>query len=104
MFPRTPFACQNTQERWDRKLPINLFTHGRLGVKLLDASSGNFEGMDNADDLPFDVGCRGITIWIHVSSQRYWVADNDSPFVSSSRGMLPDQCGYVEKAGKLPRD
>lgn len=103
MFPRSPFACQNTQERWDRKLHINLFKYGRIGVKLLDASSGNFEGMDNADDLPFDVGCRGITIWIHVSSKEYWVAGNDSPFVSSSQGMLLDQCGYVEKTGGLLR-
>ena len=102
MFPRAPSACQNTQEHLDRKLPINLFTQGRLGVKL-DASSGKFGGADYTGDLPFDASCRGMMmIWIQVGSPSYWVASNDSPLASSPKGTLPGQYGYAEKAGGLP--
>ena len=68
MVPQPPYECGNTQKNWDRKSSVYFSTKGRLGVKLLDAVNGKFEGIDNRDDFPFDEACRGITIRIHVGS------------------------------------
>jgi len=88
MLPLRSYACGNTQKNWDRKPPIGFSTMGRPGVKLLNAANGEFKGIDDRDDSPFDAVCRGITIRIHVGSWGHRSSYNNSSLVLSSRGIL----------------
>ena len=66
VVPQRPYVCGNVQKGWNLKPSILFTCGGRPGVKLLDAVSEMFKGMDDRDDFPFDEDARGITIRIHV--------------------------------------
>ena len=78
MVPQVRYTRGNTQKDWGPKGTILFFTRDCLGVKLLNALHGKFEGMNDRDDPPFDEDCRGITIRIHVGPRGHRIADNYS--------------------------
>jgi len=68
VIPQIPYTCGNTQKSWDQKPTILFFTRGRPGAKLSNVVNGDFKGIDDRDEFPFDVNCGRITIRIHVGS------------------------------------
>ena len=89
VIPQPPYECGNVQKDWVPKPPILFFTRNDLGVKLLNARDGMFEGVNDRDQPPFDAACRGgTTIRIHVGPSTIG-ALTMTHFVSSCRGTLP---------------
>ena len=78
LVPQVPYTCGNTQKDWIPKKTILFFTRESLGIKLLDALNGKFEGMNDRDASPFSEDCRGISIKMHVGSRGHRIADNYS--------------------------
>jgi hypothetical protein len=88
VIPQPPYECGNAQKDWVPKLPILFFTRGFLGVNILGAWNGMFEGINDRDEPPFDAACRGITIRIHVGP--YVIGSLTITHLASSfRGILP---------------
>ncbi|KAF9785711.1 hypothetical protein BJ322DRAFT_1107611 [Thelephora terrestris] len=64
--PQKPYNCGNTQNSWEKHLPILFSTRLSPGVRLLDAFRGNFEGIDDRDTFPLGTDTRGMSIRIHL--------------------------------------
>ena len=79
VIPQPPYERGNVEKDWVPKPPILFFTRNDLGVKLLNARDGMFEGVNDREQPPFDAACRGITIRIHVGPYDHRVSDNSSP-------------------------
>jgi hypothetical protein len=66
--PQKLYNCGNTQNSWEKHLPILFSSRLSPGVRLLDAFRGNFEGIDDRDTFPLGTDTRGMSIRIHVGS------------------------------------
>ena len=63
-----PYKCENLQKGWTPLEPIDFTVNGKEGMRLADAMSRRFCGLDGRDDYMFGNGGLGTSVScrIHV--------------------------------------